>query len=42
MIETGTRRRLLPLPRRIAHFELAGARLRDGALQLRFVRDAKA
>jgi len=36
VIETGTRRRCLPLPRRIAHLELSHATQRDGSLVVHF------
>jgi hypothetical protein len=36
VIGTGTRRRSIPLPRRIAHLELSRAKLRDDWLDVHF------
>jgi hypothetical protein len=37
VITTGTRRRCLPLPRRIAHLELARANMRGQSLVAHFI-----
>ncbi len=42
VIETGTRRRCLPLPRRIAHLELSHAKQQDGSLVVYFAAAAGA